>query len=60
MRKKMFDLEDLKDKKSWLEALAGWSEWEYPISYQRNIDGVIHLLNEMIIKELLNKAKEGD
>lgn len=44
----MFDIQDLKDKLSWLQALAGWVEWEYSLTYQRDIDGVIHLLNEMI------------
>ena len=48
MKNKLFDIDDLHELRSVLQALAGYAEWDYPLSYQRSIDDVIHLLNDMI------------
>lgn len=44
----MFDYNDLKEKAKWLEALAGYTEWNYPLSHQRDIDGVLALIRAMM------------
>lgn len=50
-KSKLFDIDDLSEKRDWLECLSGYIEWEYSLDYQRSVDRVIHLLNEMIKKE---------
>lgn len=52
-KEKLFDQKDLEEKLLWLETLAGYIEWDYPLSYQRHIDKVIKLLREMIKNEKL-------
>lgn len=39
---------DLNSLRTQLKTLASMIEWEYPLSYQRDIDKVVHLLNRMI------------
>ncbi|MBR4544326.1 MAG: hypothetical protein IKO53_08995 [Lachnospiraceae bacterium] len=45
---KLFDHKDLQEKAEWLECLAKYVEWEYALSYQRDIDGVLALLRQMM------------
>jgi len=58
-KSKLFDIDDLSEKRDWLECLSGYIEWEYSLDYQRGIDGVIHLLNEMIKKECPSDERKG-
>lgn len=52
-KEKLFDKQDLEEKMKWLETLAGYIEWDYPLTYQRSIDKIIKLLREMIKNEEL-------
>lgn len=52
-KEKLFSKKDLEEKMKWLEALAGYVEWDYPLTYQRHIDKIIKLLREMMKNEEL-------
>lgn len=44
----MFEYKDLQEKAEWLETLSKYIEWEYPLSFQRDIDGVLALIRQMM------------
>ena len=48
MIQKMFDKDDLLDKRSWLETLSKWIEWEYPLEYSIAIEKVVEIINILI------------
>jgi len=56
---KLFDINDLEDKVKWLQALAGYIEWDYPLTYQRDIDRVLKLLKQMIKDEKRGNKTDG-
>lgn len=57
---KLFDINDLEDKAKWLEALAGYVEWDYPLTYQRDIDRVLKLLKQMMENEKRGNKADGE
>ena len=57
---KLFDYNDLEDKAKWLEALAGYVEWDYPLTYQRDIDRVLKLLKQMMENEKRGNKADGE
>ena len=48
MIQKMFDKDDLLDKRSWLETLSKWIEWEYSLEYSIAIEKVVEIINILI------------